>query len=211
MKSFDFYEFTGIITPGCIILAGLIFLYPELQIIGDLKNVTIGGLGIFVILAYAAGHLTQAIGNAIEWLWWKALGGMPTYWICNKKGSLLSELQIKSLEEGLPSKLGLKSTIALDKITNKEWFAITRQIYAAVSAHSRSGRIDTFNGNYGLNRGIASALLIISILSIIQNQCLWKISLIIFAGACIALYRMHRFAKHYARELFVQFLQLPNS
>jgi hypothetical protein len=29
-------------------------------------------------------------------------------------------------------------------------------------------------------------------------------------GAVLALYRMHRFAHHYARELFVQFLQLAS-
>jgi len=210
IKTFDFYEFTGIIAPGAITLVGIILLFPEFKIIGISQSMTIGNLGIFIIFAYAAGHLTQAIGNAIEWLWWKAWGGMPSYWIFNKKASLLSDTQIKTLEEILPSKLSLKSTTDLNQPTEKDWYAITRQIYAAVSAHSRSARVDTFNGNYGLNRGIASALLLVSILTIIQNPFFWKISLMIFGGTWIALYRMHRFAKHYARELFVQFLQLPN-
>ncbi|MBL8809844.1 MAG: hypothetical protein JNM43_06665, partial [Planctomycetaceae bacterium] len=91
----------------------------------------------------------------------------------------------------------------------KAWYGITRQIYAAVSAAGRAGRVDTFNGNYGLNRGLAASLLTIAILVLFTGRSNWPYSVGLLLGAIAALYRMHRFARHYARELFVQFLQLP--
>jgi len=39
---------------------------------------------------------------------------------------------------------------------------------------------------------------------------LWIFALLPFVGSMLALYRMDRFAQHYAREIFIQFLELPN-
>jgi hypothetical protein len=33
-----------------------------------------GELGLFNIIAYAAGQLVQAVGNYIKWAWWKCQG-----------------------------------------------------------------------------------------------------------------------------------------
>ena len=69
-----------------------------------------------------------------------------------------------------------------------------------------------FNGNYGLNRGIASALLIgMVLLLFVHGFIYWQTILIILVSVGVALYRMHRFGILYAREVFVQFLQLPKS
>jgi hypothetical protein len=208
MRSFDFYEFTGVIAPGTIVLLCFALLYPEIRLLFD-KDLTVGGLGIFLIVAYVAGHLTQAIGNSIEALWWKAWSGMPTDWARSGKGNLISDQQIEAMQEQLASKLKLQTVTAIPELSQQAWFAVTRQMHAAVAAESRAGRIDIFNGNYGLNRGIASALLIASLFTITRGAVHWSAALAALVGAGVALYRMHRFAKHYARELFVQFLQLP--
>jgi len=63
MKSLDQYEFTGILVPGVIALYGLARMFPEtVGLVGE-KDFSVGELGLFVVLAYAAGHLVQAIGK----------------------------------------------------------------------------------------------------------------------------------------------------
>ena len=92
-------------------------------------------------------------------------------------------------------------------MTRAEWFVVTRRMYAIVSHAGRSGRIDIFNGNYGMFRGIAAAMLVLIAASLVEVGWEHPRRYAIFGGALIlALLRMHRFGVHYARELFVQLL-----
>lgn len=207
-KQFDFYEFAGIVMPGAILLVGLTQVSPKIAAVIPSKDMSLGNLGVFLILAYAAGHLLQAAGNLVENLWWY-LPGMPTDWVRTDTGHLLSPGQRSTLQEQLPAKLGLSSSFSFDNVDPKAWFGITRQVYAAVAAAGRSGRVDTFNGNYGLNRGLGASLLIVAIILLTDDRSNWPYAIGLAAAALAALYRMHRFGRHYARELFVQFLQLP--
>ncbi len=70
--------------------------------------------------------------------------------------------------------------------------------------------MNIFNGNYGLNRGMAAALLAILVLAFVTHGlAAWTAAILLAIGAAIAVFRMHRFGVHYARELFVQFLSIP--
>ena len=99
-------------------------------------------------------------------------------------------------------------------MTRLEWSIATREMYAAVAARSRAGRVDTFNGVYGLNRGLACAFLAGAIFAAIgatlemELQVPWVMVGLLVIAASMSLVRMHRFALRYARELFAQFLQL---
>lgn len=208
MRQLDFYEFTGVLLPGAIVMAALVLLFPGWGLPTLVKDVSVGGLGIFMVLAYAVGHLVQAVGNVIEAAWWKCWGGMPTNWLRAKPARLLATQQISLLEERLRKQPGLASFDIASSSAN-DWHAITRQIYAAVAGAGRAGRVDTFNGNYGLNRGLAAGLLAALALLPTQAAVDWRVVVCVLVGAGLALYRMHRFARHYARELFVQFLQMP--
>lgn len=209
MKQFDFYEFTGILTPGALFLSGLVYLWPEATRIDSFKDLSVGGLGIFVLLAYVAGHLVQTVGNIIEWVWWKIFGGMPTDWIRSGKKHLLAPAQLQKLHTVIQARLGLSLPENLEDLTSGAWYGITRQVYAAIAGAGRATRVDTFNGNYGLHRGLFAAALLIACLSLISPVTSEFMTGLLVGIAVLASSRMHRFAKHYARELFVQFLQLP--
>ena len=61
MKQFDFYEFTGILLPGAIVLTALVVLFPGCGLPTLIKDISFGGMGIFIVLAYAVGPTLQGI------------------------------------------------------------------------------------------------------------------------------------------------------
>ncbi len=207
MKQFSFYEFSGILLPGTVILYGLIIAFPDMKesILG--LDVTVGDLGIFVLLAYICGHIVQAIGNFLENIWWMR-NGMPTDWIRTNKKELISSQQRQILMDKVRNQLVKSPSFDIEKINKKEWYSIVRQVYAVIEVAERSKRADIFNGNYGLNRGLSAAFFALTLLSLFLNLAYWKASLLLFVVGLICIYRMNRFAKHYARELFVQYLSI---
>jgi len=169
MQKMSFYEQIGIVIPGSVLVFGLILYYPVMQSLTAKDGFSVGELGLFVLIAYAAGHLVAAIANALEGLFWGILGGMPSDWITRDPPVLLSAPQV----ENLRSKLSTRLTIAVDKLAGldrKTWWPITRQIYADVAKNGKPDRIDTFNGNYGLNRGLASACLILAVIALAHTD-----------------------------------------
>src|SRR6266542_4066872 len=212
MKSFDFYELAGVLTPGAVVLYVVSRICPETTPFIQGKDFTLGDLGLFIILAYVAGHLVQAFGNLIEKALWKPFGGIPTNWLLQKRQELLSHKQITALAEKVKDLTGIIVDKPIADLAAKAWFPITRQSYAAVSAAGRNQRIDTFNGNYGMFRGIASAFILCAVFNIVMEWPQgWRVSLGLVIAGSLALIRMHRFGTHYARELFVQFLQLEKA
>ena len=77
-RGFDFYEYAGILAPGAVVLTGVYLVYSGGFGVGALKDMGVGGLGVVTVIAYVAGHLIQAVGNGVEWVWWKVWGGWPT-------------------------------------------------------------------------------------------------------------------------------------
>jgi hypothetical protein len=209
MKTLNFYEFAGLVAPGGVTLFGIALLFPTARGILFGNNLSVGEFGLFTILAFVAGHLVQGIGDVIEWFWWKAWGGMPTDWVRTGKHELIASQQRQALATHIHEKLKLKGCAKFEEMSRSDWSGITRQIYAAVAAGERSARVDRFNGNYGLNRGITAALVIISALMFAFRPAHWSGGVLIFLGVGLALFRMHDFGRRYGSELFVQFLQLP--
>lgn len=68
------------------------------------------------------------------------------------------------------------------------------------------GRIETFNGNYGLNRGIAAALLCLAAVVGTMSPNRWLLALGFVLVAVIYVYRMQRFGIHFAKEVYLGFL-----
>jgi hypothetical protein len=163
-------------------------------------------------MAYVAGHLVQSFGNLIELIWWKCARGWPTDWVRTRRHDILALAQWNILPARIRELIRIECSDSLATFTEKDWKSITRQVYASVRKAGRAERVDVFNGNYGMFRGIAASLVII-----LAAACLdaekhnWRLygSLLVMLG--LALMRMHRFGVHYSRELFVQFLNTePN-
>jgi hypothetical protein len=206
MKKFNFYEFAGVIAPGAVVLYGLARIYPELGLIGR-DEISFGEFGLLLVLAYVAGHLLQSLGNVIEWAWWSCAGGWPSEWVRTRKKNILAIEQWKVLPARVRDILQIECPDDLATLTQADWKAITRQVYAAVRNAGRAERIDIFNGNYGMFRGIAAALIVILIAAFENPSCgTWKLYSVLIVLVLLALIRMHRFGVHYARELFVQFI-----
>jgi len=206
VKDFSFYDFVGVIAPGALVVFGLAFFVPVLADFRSLTTVQLGGFGIFVAIAYVAGHLTQAVGNVVEAAYWMPFGGMPTVWVLKRE--LLAPAQLNRLDALTKTRWGT----ALSDISRDAWLSSTREMYAAVAAAKRESRIDTFNAIYGLLRGIAAGAIVLVAAALITKGCAaWRVEIALAIAGASALYRMHRFAVHYARELFVQFLDLQRA
>jgi len=210
-REFDFFEFASVILPGTLALFFGAVLSPMFKTVLLGGKFDLGELGVFVLLAYVTGHLIQSVGNLWEPLFWKVQGGVPTSWIRREDQDLISDPQVNLLRKQIPEKLRLDLPLNLSEIPPKRWRSITAQMYAAVESASRSKRVDAFNGNYSLLRGIASALLLLeAAICCLHPQPFKRLILGVFILLCLAIYRMRRFGLAYARELFIQFIQLPD-
>src|SRR5882724_11110571 len=175
-RNFSFYEQTGILIPGATLVFGLLFFFPDFRQLFFSDGVSIGGLGLFLLISYAAGHLAAALGNIMEVCLWQFGGGRPLNWVTRTKGGLLAPEQIESLEALIKQRLRLELP-PVRGMPVKQWTPISRQIYADVMAHGKSAKVDSFNGNYGLNRGLAAALLALVLLSLAFSETDWRVTL----------------------------------
>jgi hypothetical protein len=207
MKSFSLYEQVGVIIPGSVLLFGIILLAPDLRSVFDQGGITIGGLGVFVLLAYAVGHGVAAIGNALETLWWWWFDGMPSTWVVGSTPKILRPEQVEMLQERVRDRLEIRDC-DIRKLTSKEWTPIFWQLYRDVLANA-PGRVEVFNGNYGLNRGLCAALLSLAVVVLCFWPDRWRAAILCLIGAAIYLWRMHRFGVHFSREVFTGFILLP--
>lgn len=206
MTKLSFYELTGIVIPGSVLLFGLVLLFPELRSIFASDSISVGGLGLFVLVAYAAGHLIAAIGNLVETVFWYFFGGMPSNWITFAGQNLISDQQIEQIAERISQRLDLRIS-SIKGMAVGEWKPFFGQIYRDVLTNN-PGRIETFNGNYGLNRGLSAAVLAVAIASLISRPDRWALAIGLGAISATYLYRMYRFGVHFAREVYHCFLVL---
>ena len=216
----DLYAIMGVAVPGAALLFGASLFVPQLKDLFASKEFGVGNLGLFVVIAYVVGQLTQVSGNVLEWLWWLPWGGKPTDWLRTHKKrwrwvkllglkTLVADEQAVAIEEQLAAKLGIARPLDIAVLDRHAWYGLTRQMHSAVAAAGRAGRVEKFNAIYGLSRGMCAALAVLAVAMQVHDLGLWRWSIASAAAGVAFLLRMHRFGKTYARELFVRFLQLP--
>ena len=193
-KEFSFYEFVGLIVPSVSLLyiGQLIWIDSGHQSIIDFTK--IGDSACFFIICYGIGHLIQGIGNHFETLLWWCYGGMPTKWLINKNrfGNYLFEKTYTQKQ--------------IDKLTNQfgnmNDYGLKAYNFLVISG-AKTDRIDIFNSNYSLFRGLSITTMILFVDTWYAFS--WKIAIIPFVVFIIFLLRMIRFAKHYAKEIYRSF------
>lgn len=205
-KTFDAYEVIGVITPGAVIALLLSTEWPELRALMSTEGLSLGDLGLFLVVAFVMGHLLQALGNLVDGAFW-ALSGLPTSWIRAPRQTLVSDRQRQALAIRVGAMEGGDCDIAT--IGRKEWRSITNRMYARVRTAGRSARIDGCNRTYGLSRGLAAAFLSAAAWYLYKEPGFGPHLTIAAILAVVALYRMWRVSIHYAQGLFLEFLDLP--
>src|SRR5262249_9342362 len=86
----------------------------------------------------------------------------------------------------------------------KIWWPISRQIYADIAKNGKAERIDTFNANYGLNRGLAATMFAIACVAAVQMK--WSIALGLLLWTVVYDYRAYRFGLYYEESYIYSFL-----
>ena len=198
-KLFDAYETAALVVPGASVLLGIALVSPEMIPKAAATEVSLGALGLFAIASFCAGHIIQAPANAIEELGWRRWG-RPTERMRNQ-GCGLADAQIARIPARLSEALSMDIEPGADA---KQWRAVTAQIATYLSASGRSARLDKFNSNYGLFRGLTVALAIVTIVAVLKHEWINAGGAMVFCWA--SRYRMKRFSGHYARELWLSFL-----
>jgi hypothetical protein len=204
MDKFDLYEFIGVVAPGSVLLFGGILLFPAVQAIFGVEGIDLGGLGIFLLLSFVAGHLLQAVGNLLEILLWRTFGGMPTDWVLQPGQHLLEQTQLERLRR----RCSREFEVELERVDPRRWATLVREVYAIVKKGGATDRIDAFNRTYGFMRGVGSAFLVLALAIVVQDPQDWRWSLASAIAASLAFLRMVRVGKRYGRELFVEFIRV---
>lgn len=201
MKDFDFYDFVALVVPGSVLLvaAGYLLDVGAANVLFSPQD--FGSLGVHLILAFVAGHLLQAIGNAVEHLYWKAWRGMPTDWPISRPQRSDSPAAKAAVE-----KLCGQTADSLSK-----WRNLLAQARSTVYSSGRSGRLHIFNGNYGMFRGLVAAELVIAVFAWKSSLSLVALYVALAAIVFLTMCRMHRFALHYAKELFANVAELART
>ena len=198
-REFSFYEFVAILAPSAILLYAvqLILEYVYQKQIVDFGK--IGETAIFVIICYGVGHIIQSLGNFYENIVWFVYGGMPAKWLThkNKFNKYLFE---QSLNQRIVEKAKKKFGDDIEDYG--------RLTYNLLFQKDKTERIDIFNGNYSLFRGLSVSFLIIT--GLCSYYLTWQLSLIALVSFLLATVRMIRFAKYYATETFITFYNLSD-
>ncbi len=198
-KDFSFYEFVGIIVPSTILLYGIqvIFEFVYQKQLVDFSK--IGETAIFIVICYGVGHILQSLGNICERIVWYIFGGMPTNWL-TKKNRFGKTLFDNPLNQRIEDKVKLKFGAGINDYG--------RLTYNFIFQKEKTARIDIFNGNYSLFRGLSISFLLMMVTCLYFFD--WKIFLVMTVPFALSVKRMIRFAKYYATETYSTFFNLAD-
>ena len=211
MKDISLYDILGVLAPGTVLTVGVVVLFPETAVIINNKDFSIGDLGLVVLVSYVMGNLVAAFGNVLEHLYWKVRGGWPTERARHAKHNILQSRTREALEVRMRHVGFVGPSEAIANLGERDWRQLARRIYTFIEHRGLTRRIDVFNAQYGMNRGIAAGFLALIVLVFVQRGWeVWRVALMLAGFCALALYRMNRFANYYATELFNQFIGAPD-
>lgn len=210
-KDFSLYDILGVLAPGTVVALGVVTLFPETAPILTNKDFTAGEFGVILLASYVAGNLVAGVGNFLEAGYRKCCGGSHTAVALGPKASrVIRPREHEAVETKLKALGFLRGEERLAALPVSERQALGGRIYTYVEARSRTRRIDLFNAQYGMNRGIAAAFVMLVGMVLIQSAWShWQAIVVLIGCALVAGFRMDRFSRYYSRELVRQFLEAP--
>ncbi len=188
----DRYEVVAVALPGAALLLFLVYLDPS--IIGtshlELKDVTVGALGIFTIASVIVGQVVQAVGNIVEE-------------IVNRIADMVADSPVASLPEhrrrefyNTVAALGIERPNEISRRRYRK--ELGKDIVRAGRQGDTSGVLQVFNVTYGLNRGLSIAAGTAFIIAAGEKQIAAAIAfLVMFLTVS---YRAYRFSRRYEGE-----------
>lgn len=202
MKELSLYDMLGVLAPGAVVTVGIVTLFPDAATVLANKSFTVGEFGIVLLASYVIGNLVAGLGNFLERAYWKLRGGSPTDRAIRSGCTLINAREREALEERLKASKLIGAGEHLAELTPDDWRGITRRVYLELENQKAIRRIDLFNAQYGMNRGIAAGFIALAVLVIFHAGLIaWRIELILATCTALACYRMERFSRYYASEL----------
>lgn len=202
-RFFDRYDTIAIVVPGASLLLGLWHFFPNLFGGVEIKEFSLGGFGVLAVAAFCVGHILQAPANVVADFGWNRFG-RPTEKLALAGGGFTAD-QVEKIRNKISSCLDVGPPPSGDR---RAWRSIVGQVAVLVSNDGKTDRLEKFNGNYGLFRGLTAALTILAVVAITQRA--WVEVGVLTPLAWATRFRMKRFGIYYARELWLQFLTLAD-
>lgn len=197
-KYLDRYEVVAIALPGAALLLFVWYLRPELFGAAkfELKDVTVGALGIFTIAALIAGQVVQAIANVAEE-------------VLNQIADVLGRSPVDSLPQHRRTQfadavqaMNIERLETMDRRRYRR--ELGKEIARAARQRDATGMLQVINVSYGLHRGLAVASGVALVVAIFAARGpAWIAFALIFAAMT---YRAVRFSRRYEGESLRLFL-----
>lgn len=200
-KDLSYYEFVALVIPSVVLLFSINYILT-LRGSGTLFDFSkIGESIIFLCFSYALGHIVQGVGNYLERIIWKYYGGMPTKWLLKA-----NRFQKRLLDSNITDKVKVKINADYAEINEDMDYGLL--IYNKLFQKKLTERIDVFNGNYSLLRGLSVTFITLSVYLFTSYD--YKLGLICLGCFFISLNRMIRFGEYYAKEIYRAYINQEN-
>lgn len=202
-KNFGRYEVVAVALPGAALLLFLYYLHPELagKTQFELKDVTLGSLGIFAIGAFVVGQVLQAVSNLVE----DALN-----WVADRVGRTPAHSLPPHLDAPFVDAvrgLGVANPDRIDRVRYRR--ELNKSILGIARARGATRMLEVYNVSYGANRGFAVAAGIATVSASYARD--WR-SALVFALVCAAMgFRAYRFSRRFEGEVLRRFLDAPGT
>ncbi len=198
--TFNAFEYLAYIIPGAVLLYAVLWLSPALKApLVEEKKIDLGSFGIFVILAFVAGLLVQAVAHYV-----------PDRWVMRPLGLVHRTDALICGQDEIKKAIGGKLKQDMDTTCGSENSrqAVLRRIFADEQlAGAYHNRVELFEGRYYLGLGLAAALIaLIPISIILRPEKRLIIVPVLVIAAILSMERTSYFDRIYARELIQSFL-----
>lgn len=231
MGYFAAYEFLVYVVPGGLLLFFISAMFRKIRALFGQEPVNVGGLVVFLIVAYVLGQLLHSAASYTIQEAMKANG----YAYRTSQVLFTDQTVITAKDRALlgkrvvddfgfdPADLQHKSTETISERLKDEWRAVVRRVHSRINLDQQSDRANIYVQYYALNMVIAAAFIAIFVLLLVikcmpvyrrtslQITILAKpleifLLVAIPVAILISLERMSSFDRQFAEELFSSYI-----